>query len=264
MQSRQDVAAALGVTDRHLCYVLFGRNERARYREFSIRKKNGGTRTISRPPGRLLWLQRQLYGLLRSRYLAKDCVHGFVPDRSIVSNAIRHTGRRFVVNVDLADFFPSIHIGRVIGVFRSHPFVFGDAAATVLAQICCRSDGQLPQGGAMSPLLSNLVCRGLDSDLLTFAQRHKIRYTRYADDLTFSSARPSLSPALVVASPDSVDVGQELQQVVSGHNFVINPSKLRVRTQSRRQEVTGITVNAFPNIPRDYVRGIEGAPVCMA
>ncbi len=111
------------------------------YKTFEIPKCTGGARVISSPPSSLLWLQRRAYSFLLPYYRTKVCAHGFVPERSIVTNSRIHTGRRLIANFDLRNFFPSIHFGRVKGVFMSHPFLFGDEAATVLAQIACRDDG---------------------------------------------------------------------------------------------------------------------------
>jgi RNA-directed DNA polymerase len=259
MNTRQDVAAALGVTDKRLCYLLYSRKERGRYRDFGIPKRSGGTRTISSPPTNLLWLQRQAYDLLKKLYDPKPCVHGFTQKRSIVSNSRIHIASRFVINFDLSNFFPTIHIGRVIGVLRRHPFSFGIEAATVIAQICCREDGVLPQGGAMSPMISNLVCRGLDSDLIAFAQKHKLRYSRYADDLTFSTTRPAIPAELLDTSSRPVVPGNAILSLVEKHSFLVHATKIKHRSRSRRQEVTGLTVNSFPNVTRGFVRAIDGA-----
>src|SRR5262245_36588570 len=157
MQTRGDVAAALEVTDRWLCNILYGVRERDAYLTFEIPKRNGGVRVISSPPHRLRWLQKRAYLLLKGAYRPKPCVHGFTEARSIVSNAALHVGCRFLVNFDLDNFFPSIHVGRIIGVLRQAPYSFGEEAAQVFAQICCRGeDGKLPQGGVTSPLISNL------------------------------------------------------------------------------------------------------------
>ena len=143
-------------------------------------------------------------------------------------------------------------------MFLSHPFLFGDEAATVLAQIACRDDGRLPQGGALSPLISNLVCRSLDNDLLQFAQRHKIRYTRYADDITFSTSRTTFPTELIDADTNPPTAGADFVSIVQNHDFAINKTKVKLRSRIRRQEVTGLTVNEFPNVRRELVRKIDG------
>ena len=167
--------------------------------------------------------------------------------------------QRQVVNVDLKDFFPSIHIGRVIGLFRRAPFEFGKEAAETLAQICCRDDGVLPQGGVTSPMISNLVCRGLDNDLMAFARKRGLRYSRYADDLTFSLRQSLLPRDLLEELAGKIIAGAALDRIVQQHTFQINQSKVSQRDRSRRQSVTGLTVNLFPNVKRSFIRQIEGA-----
>lgn len=259
MNTRAELAAALGTTDTRLRIALYVRRQRENYNTFEVPKASGGTRTISAPPRELLWLQQQARRFLSSIYIPKPCVHGFVRKKNVVTNAAFHSKRRYVVNFDLEDFFPSIHFGRTRGVFLSAPFNFGDEAATVMAQICCRHDGALPQGGATSPLISNLVCRGLDNDLVDFAKQHKLRYSRYADDLTFSSSHHSLTPELIELNGGVVSAGQRFQEIVQRHGFNLNSSKIRIRSQRRRQEVTGLTANQFPNLQRKFIREIEGA-----
>src|SRR5262249_29867281 len=127
--------------------------------------------------------------------------HGFVPGRSILTNAQPHAGKAFVVNLDLRDFFPSIAFPRVRSVFQRAGY--SPAVATILALLCTECprkvvtyDGAtyhvatsprgLPQGACTSPSLSNLVARRLDRRLSGLARRMGLTYTRYADDLTFS------------------------------------------------------------------------------
>jgi RNA-directed DNA polymerase len=259
MNTRAELAAALGIADTRLRLILYVRRQRENYHTFEIPKISGGTRTISAPPRELLWLQQQACRFLSSIYVPKPCVHGFVYKKNVVTNAAFHSKRQYVVNFDLEDFFPSIHFGRVRGVFLSSPFEFGEEAATVIAQICCRHDGSLPQGGATSPLVSNLVCRGLDTDLIAFAMKHKLRYSRYADDLTFSSSHHSLPSDLIQVSGGTILAGQRFEEVVQNHGFKLNHSKVKLRSPRRRQEVTGLTANQFPNVQRRFMREITGA-----
>jgi|GEM_PF-2240893 len=259
MNTRAEVAKTLNVTENHLCRVLYGAKLRTLYHDFDIRKKSGKTRRISAPPIAIKSLQERLLIHMSLHYEPKPCVHGFAPGRSIVSNAIRHTRRRHVVNIDLKDFFPSIHIGRVVGLFQKHPFRYGKEAAETLAQICCRADGELPQGGVTSPIISNLVCRAMDNDLMLFARRCGLTYSRYADDLTFSTNHSELPDGLVNNVDGLLTPGDEIDAIIRSHKFEINRAKVTRRDRTERQSVTGITVNNFPNIRRSFVRKIEGA-----
>jgi RNA-directed DNA polymerase len=223
-------------------------NAEKRYRTFEILKKTSGQkRTIKAPHHGLLRLQRLLLRCLTAAFTTcDDAAHGFVPGRSVLTNAQPHAGRRFVLNLDLRDFFPSTSVGRVVAVLRSEPFRLAKPVAHLVGQLC-GDHGSLPQGAPTSPLLTNAVCQRLDRRLRQLAQRHRCRYTRYADDLTFSSNRPAFSQPF----------HQELNAVLAAEGYTQNPAKQRLQTPDQRQEVTGLVVNERPNVPREYVRQIR-------
>lgn len=187
-------------------------------------------------------------------------MHGFTIDRSVATNAKQHVLSRLILNIDLLDFFPSIHFGRVRGIFANRPFNFPNDVSTILAQICC-VNGSLPQGAPTSPLLSNLICRGLDRDLQRFARKNACEYTRYADDITISTKEDHFDVAVVEVMPTlqsrSPTLGVELRQIFTRHDLRINSTKTRVRSFHERQDVTGLVVNKKVNVPRKFVRNIR-------
>jgi RNA-directed DNA polymerase len=194
-------------------------------------------------------------------YSAKRGVYGFVPGRSIADNARAHVASSAVLNIDLEDFFPSIHYGRVRGVFSRFPFRLGTEAASTLAQLCCY-EGRLPVGAPTSPILTNFICRRLDSELYGLARKHGCSYSRYADDITISKRTGELPVQIVAQISDGgryVELGKSLVDVIQRHDFRINASKSRVRFAARRQDVTGLTVNTRINVPRWYVRNLRAA-----
>ena len=259
LRSSDDVANFLGISRSRLFFNLYSWR-RPRYRFFTIAKASGGHRQIAAPPKLIEHFQQKLLSCLTVIFRPKGSVHGFALERSIVSNAQQHVSTTLILNIDLLDFFPSIHFGRVRGVFANRPFNFTNEVSTVLAQICCINKS-LPQGAPTSPLLSNLICRGLDRDLERFARNNACRYTRYADDITISTTRSHFESAVVEAMPTlqsrSPILGAELQQIIVKHDLKINPSKTRVRTFRDRQEVTGLIVNKKVNVPRRFVRNIR-------
>ena len=254
--SRAELAAVIGVSDRHLCHVLYGSRERSKYRTFEIPKKKGGTRTISAPPSRLGSLQSKLAEVLYSVFEPRECAHGFARGRSIVSNAAKHCGRNYVLNIDLKDFFPGIHLGRVRGIFEKPPFGLPSAVAKVIGQIACDDAGRLPQGSPLSPIISNMVCGALDTALQRCAQRNACFYTRYVDDLTFSTDRSSMPEDLGSVGSDGTFCveGSRLESLIEEQGFKVNPEKVWLRSRREHQEVTGLTVNEFPNVTRRLVR----------
>ncbi len=258
LHTRADVAELLEIDKKQLNYHLYIVPPSKRYAVFEIPKKSGGVRKIMAPVTALKILQKKLNKVLMTIYHPKAPVQGFVPERSIVTNAQRHKRQRYVLNLDLKDFFPSINFGRVRGMFMATPYKLDPEAATVLAQVCC-FDNQLPQGSPTSPIVSNMICAKMDSQLRLLAQKHKCIYTRYADDITFSTSLPQFPPALARHSERTgqLELGDELLQLIKENGFEVNPQKVRLRTRNRRQEVTGLTVNRFPNVERKYVRQIR-------
>jgi RNA-directed DNA polymerase len=254
----EDVAKLLCVSWEKLRYLLYQRRDSQRYRHFEIPKKSGGKRLIAAPIDEIKELQRTLNELLNIVYQPRLSTHGFALDRSIVTNAEAHVGARFVFNLDLADFFPSIHLGRVRGLFMKKPFECNPAVATVLAQLCCYK-GKLPQGAPTSPIISNLICGKMDVDLQRFARDHACTYTRYADDITFSSQRRVFPPAIAYHDEKTgkLQVGEALLSIITQNTFVVNEAKLRLQNENRRQIVTGLKVNRFPNVPHKLLSQVR-------
>lgn len=254
LKSAHHVAALFGLQYPQLSSLIY-KGEEVRYRVFEIKKKTGGTREIAAPRRKLKAMQRRLAALLEETYIPKPSAHGFIRDRNIVSNAERHLDKRFVFNVDIAGFFDAIHFGRVRNLFMAPPFSIPKAPAIVLAHMCCFK-GRLPQGAPTSPVITNLVCRGLDRDLQRLAKLHRATYTRYVDDLTFSFTckRSRLPGAIVLFSEDKAVPGQVLTEIIQSHKFSLNPIKTRLHGKHQRLDVTGLVVNDFVNVRRAFVR----------
>lgn len=235
-----------------------------KYKTFLIKKKSGGSRLISEPRFAVKDLQNKLLRFLYGTSAEmKKCVHGFTKSRSIVTNARRHCSpkTRYVLNLDLENFFPSITFFRIRGLFQAGPFNFSYENSTVLAHLCCHQ-GTLPQGAPTSPILANLVCRTLDKDLMDLAYRNRANYTRYCDDITFSfSVRNAekLPGGICNFDGSIVNLGEELVTLIKKNGFSVNPGKTRISNYLRRMEVTGLTINKFPNVERDFVDRIRGA-----
>jgi RNA-directed DNA polymerase len=259
LKTAADVAALLGTSPNRLSYLLYSQG-RASYRRFVLIKASGGVRNIASPPSTIARFQRTILSCLTAMSRPKTPVHGFVVGRSVASNAAAHVAKPLVLNLDLTDFFSSVNFGRVRGLFSNRPFNFPSSVATVLAQICC-DNRSLPQGAPTSPIISNLICRGLDRDLEQMARKFRCRYTRYADDITFSTRATHFATALVASDvPGSnVELGAELLATITRHGFSPNTSKTRIHRASQRQEVTGLVVNEKVNVPRSFIRNIRAA-----
>lgn len=262
-KSLTDLAKLLGFTPKGVSYVLYKMDAAKKYRSFDIPKKSGGVRTIHAPEPQLALLQTRLAELLYACVHEKKKVdrrfwfasHGFHQGRTIVSNAEVHRRRRFVFNLDLEDFFGTINFGRVRGFFiRDSMFSLEPKVATIIAQIACH-DNALPQGSPCSPVISNLIGNILDSRLLALARDARCTYTRYADDLTFST-NEKLFPTEVAVNIHGAEweVGKKLRKEIEKSGFFINRVKTRMSLRRSRQTVTGLVVNEKANINQDYYR----------
>lgn len=250
---RAELAQWLGITDKRLRYLLYAQSEDQRYKTFSIRKRNGQDRRIDSPRPFLKALQRKiadvLYDVSPPRLIAK----GYIPGIGIAEMGGLHRGSRWVVAADLEAFFPSINFGRVRGLFSSAPFAFPAEVATVLAQLCCYN-AALPQGAPSSPAISNIICRALDRELVTFAKRHAIRVSRYADDIVLSFSFKDVPNYVASASTGKWVLSSELTKIIESSGFRVNNAKTRVMHRSQRQLVTGLVVNKKPQMPREWRR----------
>lgn len=264
-KSLKDVAGLLGFTPSGLGYILYKVPNSAKYTAFEIPKRSGGKRQIKAPIPMLSLLQRRLANLLydclseieKDNPTRRSLAHGFERSRSIVTNASLHKRRRYVLNLDLEDFFPSINFGRVRGFFiKDQYFGLNEAVATIVAQIACH-DNELPQGSPCSPVISNLVGHLLDTRLVRLASAHKCTYSRYADDLTFSTNQKGFPLALAVPAPhlsSGWELGAPLKDKIERSGFEINYKKTRMQCRGSRQVATGLLVNEKVNIRPEYWR----------
>lgn len=252
LRTTSELAEALGVSRRHLVYLTYGSGRR--YHNIGIKKRRGGIRTISQPSDGLKEVQRRLARVLEVEYRPGRCVTGFTKGQSIARNAGIHVACRWVLNVDLKDFFPSIHFGRVRGLLMAPPYGVPAPVATVVAQLCCNEGRLLPQGAPTSPILSNMLCAKLDAELTRLARRYRVSYTRYGDDLSFSSNDAFFPAGLARRAGEGgaslTEVGENLEAIVKANGFEINATKVRLQRSDERQIVTGIIVNEFPNISK--------------
>jgi len=326
---------------------------RKRYAEFKIKKKSGAERCIHAPVKGLKSLQKTLSFVLQCVYEPHNAAMGFVRDRSIVDNAKLHVGSKYVYNIDLKDFFPSVDQARVWKCFQLKPFNLNKASsvepqymkwedfkkeylktdepvtflkgkgrmftntpygtlyvannfdkekdkyillgsstlktkagkslegtlwlvnkipdtsrldiANIIASLCCtemeverkNETGEwekvkrnvLPQGAPTSPVITNIVCQKLDYLLSGVAKRFGLKYSRYADDITFSSMHN-------VYQPES-EFLKELHRIIAEQNFHIKESKTRLQKDGYRKEVTGLLVNEKANVQQRYIKQLR-------
>lgn len=253
----EDLCNILNISRKQLNYILFVKGKK--YIEFEIPKKNGGTRKILSPSTDLKIIQQRLSKLLYECYDFLEVQHGFITNRSCVTNANQHIGKRFVLNIDLENFFDTIHFGRVQGLFKNKPFNFNNEVATFIAKLVCEN-GKLPQGAPTSPVISNIICYKMDKKLAYLARKNRCVYTRYADDITFSTNSDKFPSQIAYEQFNEVVLSNKLIDIINGGydtGFRINTTKTRLSKKMMRQEVTGITVNEKLNLNKKYIKSIR-------
>lgn len=257
--SIEALASEMEISVNELRFLSFHRkiSQTNHYQRFYMPKKSGGKRLISAPMPRLKKAQNWVLHHILYQVDLHNAAHGFVPSKSIVSNAAQHVGKDLVINLDFQNFFPTFTYKRVKGCFQA--LGYSAQLSTIFALLCTEPlvdeveiDGQdyfvqkgerfLPQGAPSSPALTNILCRKLDKRLAGVAQKLNLSYSRYADDLTFSSN-----------DGNKVDIAKLLwlvHKIVEEEGLVVHPDKTRIMRKGNRQEVTGIVVNEQLSISR--------------
>lgn len=271
------VAKALALPIPRLRWLVYHRDvdSGTHYHRWRIPKRDGRTRLISAPKRDLKNAQKWITRAVTERLPIHGYAHGFVAGRSTGTNAAAHAGARFVVKFDIEDFYPTITFRRVKGLLRKAGY--GEQTAAVLALLSTESPRDemalrgktyyvatgprsLPQGAPTSPSITNAICLRLDLRLAGLAKKLGLRYTRYADDLTFSwHAAPD--------APEGNLVGRLLkcvELIVTAEGFRVHRKKTRVMRRGSRQKVTGLVVNEAPGrpparVPREVQRKLRAA-----
>lgn len=255
LRTRRDLASSLGIPYKKLTYILYKKGTDNCYVSFHVPKRSGGEREICAPDDDLKEIQKKLASFLQDqriqmqeeRNVPQLLSHGFEPGKNIFTNAKIHRNKRFVLNLDLEDFFGSIHFGRIVGYLeKNKSLAFSHEVAVAIAQLCCYQ-GKLPQGAPTSPVLANMVSEVLDFRLLKIARKYRLDYTRYADDLSFST-----NDSTFLEKYESCY--HELSGTIKHAGFAVNEKKTRLQYRDSRQTVTGLVVNRKINIDRRYYK----------
>jgi len=225
-----------------------------KYKQYHILKKKGGYREILAPNPVLKKIQRRLNYFLQAYYLwiKPSEIMGFIINpkylktkHSIIENAQMHVGKKYILNIDLKDFFKNISAKRVNALFSSNLFDFNEQMVTTLT-LLTTYNVRLPTGAPTSPVISNFLCMQMDKDLTAFCIPNSIQYSRYADDLTFSSNQE-------ITPNHMLDIINRIKK----NNFEINERKLRLKRADQKQRVTGLIVNEKVNVDRKLIRKIR-------
>lgn len=226
-------------------YKYFGEDRQGSYRVFYIPKKSGGFRKIEAPSQELELIQRWIKSNILEKFNVSDSATGFKKGTSIVDNAACHCNKRYVLNMDIQNFFPSIGYSKVFKLFNY--IGYNKEVCHLLTQLCTNGSNVLPQGAPTSPIISNLVNIKLDARLSAFAKTIGGEYTRYADDITISSNRNLYR---------YIDV---VKAIINDEGYIVNDKKTRINASGQKQEVTGLTVNKKLSVNRRIKRELNNA-----
>lgn len=254
LKNRDDLAKFLKIELKNLTYILYKKKVENFYETFSIPKKNGEERIINAPKDNLKYILKILERKLNKIYNENYCknrfdniAQAFRKKKSFITNASLHRNKKYVINIDLKDFFDSFHFGRVKGFFEKDKlFLLPEEVSIVIAQLTCYN-GKLPQGAPTSPVITNFICRILDKRIVKLSNKYRLSYTRYADDLTFSTNDFKIEENYETFL-------EELRKMIKNFGFEINEEKTSFRSNRCRQTVTGLVVNKKVNCKREYYK----------
>ena len=240
ISSPAHLSMLVGLDHKYVCRMAY--SPKHFYRYFTILKANGKERSIDEPLPDLKYVQHWILTNILEKVPVSPYAKAFVKNRGVKENARFHRAQQVVVTMDIKDFFPSINIRSVVQIFKELGYLTD--VANFLAYLCCY-EYCLPQGAPTSPYLSNLRLLKFDENVAEYTIKHGIRYTRYADDLTFSG---SFIPHYLI---------KNVSDWLYKEGFALNPQKTRVARKNARQEVTGIVVNSHMQVAKDERKKIR-------
>jgi RNA-directed DNA polymerase len=262
--NEMELATAMGIELKELRFLAFNRKVStvSHYQKFYMPKKSGGKRQISAPMPRLKKAQHWILENILNKVPLHHAANGFAVNRSIVTNAQPHVGKDLVLNMDVKDFFPSIHFKRVKGLLQK--LGYSQKIATIISLICTEApteevsiDGKnyfvqkgnrvLPQGAPSSPAITNILCYKLDKRLQGLATKLNCNYTRYADDVSFSAGK----------DVDAQQLVWRIKKIMQDEGFTVHPDKIRIMRKGTQQEVTGVVVNKELSVSRKKLRAFR-------
>jgi hypothetical protein len=276
-ETANELAAAMELSLSELRWLTFHRevDSGSHYHSWKVPKRTGGERTITAPMPKLKALQRWALEHYFEKLPVHAAAHGFLPARSVLTNALAHVGADVVVKLDVKDFFPTITWQRVKGLLRKAGVT--EPVATLLALLCTEAPRQLvefrgqtlyvatgprclPQGAPTSPAITNALCLRMDRRLSALARALGCTYTRYADDLTFSFKKTPERERLALGI-----LVEKTKDVLKSEGFTLHGKKTQVLRRGAAQRVTGLTINpagpqvASARVSRDVLRRLRAA-----
>ena len=235
------LAYAVGVLRKELFEL--SKHAKEHYKLILLKKKNGGVRYIHSPDRNLKYAQSRILRNILEHIEISPYATAYIKGKNLKDNATPHTNHKYLLKIDITDFFGSITYLQVISTaFNAKRFPVQIGA--MLTSLCCLDD-VLPQGAPTSPMLSNVVMKNFDNIIGDWCKERGITYTRYCDDLTFSANTPLYNVYIKV------------KNMLDQNGFEVNEDKTKFITNSSSQRVTGLTVNEKVSIPKKYKRQLR-------
>lgn len=231
-----DIATVLGIGPGLLVSIV--RKPNKHYRTFPLKKKDGTDRIISAPRVYLKVIQWWILDNILNQIKTPDYVFGFSKGKSIQDNAQYHAGSSHILNVDIKSFFNTVTSKQAYRIFVQ--LGYERITAITLARLCTL-DGCLPQGAPTSPSIANFVLAEVDMRLQALALEKGMKYSRYADDLTFSSSEYI-----------STDFLEQVDATIKAAGFELKAAKTRYAGTGGRREVTGLISGEFVQPPLEW------------
>ena len=240
------------------------------YKYFAIKKRSGGLRRIMAPYNDLREIQNWIKEYILDRIDQPAWVTAFAKGRNTATNAKIHEGRKYILKVDIANFFETLGVRRVYRAFCNMGYEKGVSAW--LANLCTsklddykydlleeqeevqklfdelkrRKEPFLIQGAPTSPALANIICSRLDRRMMGLANRHGFNYSRYADDMTFSADNRANLPKIGM-----------IRRIVESEGFRLKEEKTELLHEGNRQIVTGLLIDGHVRVPGRYKKDIK-------
>ena len=197
------------------------------YIEIPLKKKDGTPRPIRAPKDKLKTIQRAILKNILSDIKLPPCCYGFSKNKSIIENAKIHSRNDFLLNLDIQDFFPSVHYKKVRQIFLD--IGLNDEISNIICGLTTY-EYRLPQGAPTSPFLASLALSNLDYRLMKLAESNHITYTRYFDDVSFSGNNRVMA------------LEKTIMQIIKQEGYKVKTSKRKLFEKGREKEVNGILI----------------------
>ena len=249
--------------DADIFYRTLRKSNSEKYKTFYLAKRSGGRRLIEAPiDENLIFIQSKIKEILEKRYLAykPSCVYGYISNSGTLANAKELTKNgygEYILKVDLHDFFNTISYERICGLLKKEFKISDESANAICLLVTCHR--HLPQGASTSPIISNMICKRMDTKLTKLAKSFGGIYTRYADDMFFSFKNKE--KLLKVIKGDSfkkpIELSKTLEETINNNGFLINYKKVKILTKNNSQNICGIIVNEKFNVRRDFIRDLR-------